>query len=116
MMPFPAGVSGMLSAFTATRKFPGCSARRRAQETASAALALFGAGFQNPVFCEQVHGRFVRAVGRDSAGKTIPGADALATGEALLPIAVRTADCLPVFLFSPDPPAVGLAHAGWRRI
>ena len=41
-------------------------------------------------------------------------ADAYITDEKNLPIALRTADCVPVFIFDPRLGVIGLAHAGWR--
>lgn len=46
--------------------------------------------------------------------KAFPDTDALITLEDDLEIGVRTADCVPVTFYSPDIPAVGVAHAGWR--
>ncbi len=44
----------------------------------------------------------------------LPDADAYITNTPNLPIAIRTADCVPVFLFDPVHGAIGLAHAGWK--
>jgi YfiH family protein len=41
-------------------------------------------------------------------------ADAFITNEKNLPIAIRTADCVPVFIFDTQHTAIGLAHAGWK--
>jgi len=41
-------------------------------------------------------------------------ADAVLTDQLNLPIAVRTADCLPVFLYDSKHHAIGVAHCGWR--
>lgn len=60
-------------------------------------------------YLHQVHGRRVlraNAPGRQGEG------DALLTTVADLPLAVGTADCLPVVLEAPG--GVGLAHVGWR--
>ncbi len=46
--------------------------------------------------------------------KGFPEADAYITDEKNLPIAIRTADCVPVFIFDPDRRIIGLAHAGWK--
>jgi polyphenol oxidase len=40
--------------------------------------------------------------------------DAIITGQKNLPLAIFTADCLPVFLFDPVTGSIGLVHAGWR--
>ncbi len=60
----------------------------------------------------QVHGV---AVARVSApGEECGEADALWTTERSLPIAVVTADCVPVLLERHDRTAVAAIHAGWR--
>lgn len=63
----------------------------------------------------QVHGDHI-LVATDSSvsSKGMPDADALITSQQGLPIAIRTADCVPVFLFDPVRKAAGLAHAGWK--
>jgi len=59
----------------------------------------------------QVHGAAVLA----AAAPGLQGeADALFTGHAGLPLAVATADCVPVILEAET--AVGIAHAGWRGV
>ncbi len=60
---------------------------------------------------EQVHGGLV--VEADSPGD-YAGADGLVSGTAGLWLSVHVADCVPVFAFTPDLSAVGLAHAGRR--
>jgi len=60
-------------------------------------------------YLHQVHGcRVLRAVGAGLLGE----GDALFTTVPGLPLAVGTADCLPVALEGPG--GVGLAHVGWR--
>jgi YfiH family protein len=72
---------------------------------------------------EQVHGTGVARVessdagaGFDDPGGRTPGADALVTGSAGVPVAVLTADCLPVALASPATGLVAAVHAGWRGL
>lgn len=79
------------------------------------------------VTIEQVHGNHVlRAVRGQSVSKTIGAeldaeaavcigqADAIVTVEKMLPLAIRTADCVPIFYYDPVQHVAGLAHAGWR--
>jgi len=66
------------------------------------------------VQAEQVHGSLVAVVSADDRGRTVPGCDSLATSTPGLPLCIRTADCVPVFIFDPAGGAIGLAHAGWR--
>ena len=70
---------------------------------------------------KQVHGADVRRVTESERGRgarahadAIPSTDALITDLPGVPIGVFTADCVPVFLYDPARPAVGIAHAGWR--
>lgn len=66
------------------------------------------------VLAEQVHGDGVaRVSGRAPGGaRMVAGADALLTGTAGILLAIRSADCLPVFLAHAGGGAVGLVHAG----
>lgn len=64
---------------------------------------------------KQAHGdNILAAQGGVGASKGCPDADAYITDEKNLPIAIRTADCVPVFIFDPRCRVIGLAHAGWR--
>ena len=76
-----------------------------ARQLISQALGVSG----DWAYLHQVHGRRVRLASR-------PGlqgdGDALFTTTPRLPLAVGTADCLPVVMEAPG--GVGLAHAGWR--
>ena len=60
----------------------------------------------------QIHG--VSAV--EATPVMVPDADAHWTAARDLPLAVLTADCLPVVLMARHPSCVGIAHAGWRGL
>jgi YfiH family protein len=60
----------------------------------------------------QVHG--VRTV--EAKEGVLPEADAHWTDARNRPLAVLTADCLPVVLVAGDATCVGIAHAGWRGL
>lgn len=60
----------------------------------------------------QVHGAQVIAF--DDPKHPIPDGDALITKKMGIGLAVRTADCLPIFFFDKRQKVIGLAHAGWR--
>jgi hypothetical protein len=64
----------------------------------------------------QVHGKgvLVATVSKYKNDDTIPQADAVITKDLDVPIAVRTADCIPIFIFDPKQKAIGIVHAGWR--
>lgn len=68
-----------------------------------------------PTF-RQVHGRHVVLIDENSLlGSDYLGeADGAMTREENLPLLVRTADCLPVFLYDPEHRGIVLLHAGWR--
>jgi YfiH family protein len=70
---------------------------------------------------EQVHGAHAVRVGAKRAGagfdgldSRIPGADVLYTASAGLPLAVLTADCVPLVMAAPGQGIVAVVHAGWR--
>jgi len=80
-----------------------------------------GIDYRDLVCARQVHGSQIRMVEESDKGKGAMNAesafsdtDALITSKLNLPLAVFTADCLPVFLWDPFIPAIGLVHAGWR--
>ncbi len=64
---------------------------------------------------KQIHGDdVIVAVNSPAACQACPDADAYITNERNLPIAIRTADCVPVFMYDPLHKVIGLAHAGWK--
>ncbi len=64
-------------------------------------------------YVRQVHGD--ECLDADAApGGLLGAADALLTRVRGRPLAVFTADCVPVIVADPAAPALGLAHAGWR--
>ena len=65
---------------------------------------------------KQVHGVAVVSVERShlNFGRTIEKADGSFTQELGIPLAIRTADCLSVFIFDPQRNGIALVHAGWR--
>jgi copper oxidase (laccase) domain-containing protein len=84
-------------------------------------LAPLCIGPRDLVMPKQVHGSRIqlcdnthRGMGASHAAPGIADTDALVTRERGLAIGVMTADCMPVFIFDPQTPAVAIAHAGWR--
>jgi len=63
----------------------------------------------------QVHGAVVVAARACAAAKA-PEADAVVGIEGEGPVAVVTADCVPILLASNDGAAVAAVHAGWRGL
>lgn len=106
--------AGLPHLFT-TRNFPGVTAFRDPfpplGADAQPLLHDNGLGAQPAAFLKQVHGaRVIHA----SDGGLAGDADALVTGTPGLPIAVFSADCVPLLLYDPDGRRLAAAHAGWR--
>jgi polyphenol oxidase len=85
------------------------------------ALGAFGAGIEDLVVANQVHGTKVSVVGSTEGGRgsrsvadAIADTDGLVTIEPGVVLGVLAADCAPVILFDPDAGVLGCAHAGWR--
>jgi YfiH family protein len=83
----------------------------------AAALGVEPSAF---VFAQQVHGGEVRVVTAADGGRGAlrfedgpPDTDALITRAGGVVLTVMHADCVPVVLFDPLIPAVGVVHAGW---
>jgi len=84
-------------------------------------LSRLGIDHKSLVSAGQVHGSRARYIlekdagsGAESYATAITETDALFTDKKNLPISILTADCLPIFLYNPDVPAIGIVHAGWR--
>lgn len=93
------------------------AAVRENRERLAAAIDLTLHAFVVP---HQVHRDHVEVIGRNHRGRgalsregAIPDTDALITAEPGVVLAITLADCVPIILYDPFTPAVGLAHAGW---
>ena len=80
---------------------------------------VLGTRTEAMVLSRQVHGDQVRVVGAadrqgDLFRPTPYEADGLVTGERGVPLAIFTADCVPILLWDETGGAVGAVHAGWR--
>ena len=101
---------------TTTRHCPGTAVWGEPQPLvgpeAVAALASTGLDLGRLTWARQMHGADVaRATARGGfAGR----ADVLVTTEPTAPLAIFTADCLPVTICDPEAGVLGLAHVGWR--
>ncbi|CAM3824946.1 MAG: peptidoglycan editing factor PgeF [Burkholderiales bacterium] len=70
-----------------------------------------------PVWLEQVHGTDVfDADAAPASDAPVPRADAAVTTRRGRPLAIMTADCLPVVLADEAGTVLGVAHAGWRGL
>jgi YfiH family protein len=117
--------SGVIQAFSA--KMNGNMALHTGDEPANvlqrrqAFLGALDLHLNHLVAGVQTHGVNVRTITRQSAGAgawdwatAIPDSDAFITREPGIILSIFTADCLPIFIYDPVTPAIGLAHAGWR--
>lgn len=65
-------------------------------------------------FLDQVHGNKVLTVGENSANMDDRQFDSAISKSQNLPLAIVTADCLPLLIYDPERKAIGAVHAGWR--
>lgn len=70
----------------------------------------------NIINIRQVHGNKVLVIKDDYylKNRIVKNADGLITNVSNLPLVIRTADCLPVFIYDTKVECIGLVHAGWR--
>lgn len=64
----------------------------------------------------QIHSSKVYLIRKGEAAALRFPADALVTDDPGICLTVSVADCLPLCLYDPETPAVGIAHLGWRGI
>jgi len=84
-------------------------------------LSNLGINHHDLVCAKQIHADGIRHVKEDDIGRgalsfesAIADTDAFITDKKNIPLAIFTADCLSVFLYDPQTPAIGIVHAGWR--
>jgi YfiH family protein len=108
------GSAGLPHLFT-TRNFPGVTAFREPfpplGPDARPLLESCGLAGEPPAFLKQVHGADVI---RATEGGCVGKADVVMTDRPGLPIAVFSADCVPLLIYDPDGRRLAAAHAGWR--
>lgn len=95
--------------------------REAVLENRRRACEALGAGLEDMVCGQQVHGDRVHLVTRDDRGRgacdysgAIPECDALVAGRPGILLSSYYADCVPVMILDPVKGAISLAHAGWR--
>lgn len=69
------------------------------------------AGTSRPLTLKQVHGTTIHDAAAENAGKE---GDGWLLSKPGISVAVYTADCVPLFVWSDDGKAAGVFHAGWR--
>ncbi|WP_063365425.1 peptidoglycan editing factor PgeF [Pseudoalteromonas luteoviolacea] len=71
---------------------------------------------EGAIWLEQVHGSDVHVVNSTTDLSKVVRADALYTRLRRQPLAIMTADCLPILLASKDGGEVAALHGGWRPL
>lgn len=69
---------------------------------------------KNPIFPIQTHTNIVKTIGLNTTLYNLNNVDGLVTNDSNLPIAIQTADCIPVLLYDQVSKIIGALHAGWR--
>jgi polyphenol oxidase len=84
-------------------------------------LGSIGIDYRGLICAKQVHGKNVEYATEEDKGKgaldydrSFADTDGFITDKKNVSIAILTADCLSVFIYDPQRPAVALLHAGWR--
>jgi len=100
-----------------TRKF-GSMKNVETKELDREALTKFAAtiGITDPIVCtNQIHSGNVALIENTNVLK-ISDTDGLVTDKKHIPLALLTADCLPILFFDPKKEAIGVAHAGYKGL
>lgn len=63
---------------------------------------------------QQTHSTEIKFITKDNLGDYHALVDGLITQERGIPLAILTADCVPVLLYEPNIGLVGAVHAGWK--
>lgn len=84
-------------------------------------LKKLGVDYRDLVCAKQAHGSRISYADEGYIGKgaldyedSITDTDAFITDKKNIPLAIFTADCLSIFIYDSQKPAIGLVHAGWR--
>ncbi|TAN59119.1 peptidoglycan editing factor PgeF [bacterium] len=110
-----------LAAFNCDRRDLGFQHNTAIKENRANFLKKIKVNPLNLICLQQVHSNRVylaekkdRGSGASSYASAIAGYDGIATRDRSLPLAILTADCLPVFLLDVKNMAAALVHCGWR--
>lgn len=84
-------------------------------------LSGIGIDYRDLICAKQEHGKNIEYITEANKGSgaleydsSVAATDGFVTDEKNVPIAVLTADCLPIFVYDPKKPAIAILHAGWR--
>jgi YfiH family protein len=68
---------------------------------------------QSVALPDQIHSANVKIISKSGM---IPQTDALISNDRGLFLGIQTADCFPVFIYSPKKKTIGIVHAGWKGV
>lgn len=74
--------------------------------------AYFPVNANRMIFMNQVHGDEV--IHKTNKKPSFPTADSIITNQTNLALCLKTADCVPIFLYDPKNFVIAAVHAGWR--
>jgi hypothetical protein len=84
-------------------------------------LQTINIDYRNLVCAKQIHGSNIKSIKEPERARgairyenSISDTDAFITERRNVPLAIFTADCLSIFIYDSQAPAIGLVHAGWR--
>jgi polyphenol oxidase len=84
-------------------------------------LSVQDIDYRDLITAQQVHGKNVEYMRQKNKGSgasdyesSVIDTDGFITDQPGVPLAILTADCLPVFIYDPRRPAIAILHAGWR--
>ncbi len=84
-------------------------------------LSAAGIDYRDLICAKQAHGKNIEYATETNKGSgaleydsSVADTDGFISDKKNTPIAVLTADCLPVFVYDPERPAIAILHAGWR--
>lgn len=97
---------------TISREYDFTPGRDRAKKKAF--LRSLSLDLDRMIFPKQVHGSTVLIVDESSA--VYQKADALITDKKNVPIAIVTADCVPIFIYAGQRSVIAIIHAGWKGL
>jgi len=110
-----------IAAFSCGRIDLGFSNEHNFQVKRKVYLKKLRINFHDLICLQQVHGNRILLATEKEKGRgaleynsAIPGYDGLITRESFLPLAVFTADCLPIFILDTKQRLAAILHAGWR--
>lgn len=70
----------------------------------------------SPVTAQQIHSKNIYLATQKDKGKEIKAVDGLLTFSPNTPLLIRTADCLPIYIFEKKKKLIGLIHAGRKGL